>query len=166
MSLGRCRRLGSRFVLRSSYPETRGHRDRSVSRGPVHSAGVPSSRGWSFESVRNGQLFPWQAGQRLVLPVHEIWCRVANGPLRRLEVLLNEREANAFVFRRDSRVVASIDRTFIQSNSGIPVLAPEIVLLYKSKRAVEPKEQLDFSNMLNALDTERRQWLLEEHHAD
>jgi hypothetical protein len=83
-----------------------------------------------------------------------------------LEVLLNEREANAFVFRRDSRVVASIDRTFIQSNSGIPVLAPEIVLLYKSKRAVEPKEQLDFSNMLNALDTERRQWLLEEHHAD
>lgn len=119
------------------------------------------SRGWSFEYVRNGKLFPWPIGERLVLPVHEIWCQIADGPLRRLEVLLNERKADAFVFRRDSRIGAPIDRTFIRSNSGIPVLAPEIVLLYKSKRSAEPKEQMDFSNTLDALDTERRQWLLE-----
>jgi hypothetical protein len=120
-----------------------------------------SSRGWSLEYVRNGQLFPWPTGQGLVLPVHEIWCRIRNGPLRHLEVLLNEREANAFVFRRDSRIRAPIERAFVRSNSGIRVLSPEIVLLYKAKRAMEPKEQLDFSNMLDALDMERRQWLLE-----
>ena len=120
-----------------------------------------SCRGWSFEYVRNGQLFPWQIGERLELPFHEIWCRIRNGSLRFLEVLLNERRANAFVFRRDARVGAPIDRTFVRSNSGIPVLAPEIVLLYKSKRALESKEQLDFSNMFNALDKERRKWLFE-----
>ena len=31
----------------------------------------------------------------------------------------------------------------------------------KAKRAVEHKEQMDFSNTVNALDAERRQWLLE-----
>ena len=120
-----------------------------------------SSRGWSFEFVRDGQLFPWPAGKNLELPVHEIWCRIPIGPLRRLEVLLNERRENEFVFRRDFRVVAAIDRGFVHAKGGIPVLAPEIVLLYKSKRPSEAKEQLDFSNMLNALDSERRHWLIE-----
>lgn len=91
----------------------------------------------------------------------KVWCRAAKGRLRRLEVLLNERKANAFVFRRDFRISAPLDRTFIRTNRGIPVLAPEIVLLYKSKRALDSKERLDFSNMLAALDRERRQWLLE-----
>jgi hypothetical protein len=121
-----------------------------------------SSRGWSLEYVRKGQLFPWPTGERLELPVHEIWCRPPDdGPLHRLEVLLNEANDDAFVFRRDSRITAPVDRTFIQSTSGIPVLAPEIVLLYKSRRPEEPKERLDFSNTLGALSAERRQWLFE-----
>src|SRR5262245_5383995 len=99
-----------------------------------------SSRGWSLEYVRNGQLMPWSAEECLELPIHEIWCRIRTGPLRRIEVLLNEREANAFIFRRDFRIVAPINRTFVRSNSGIRVLAPEIVLLYKSKGPTEPKE--------------------------
>ncbi len=120
-----------------------------------------SSRGWSLEFVRNGQLIPWPIGERLALPAHEIWCRIHSGPLQRIEVLLNEHEANAFVFRRDFRIRTPIDRTFVRSSNGIRVLAPEIVLLYKSKRPTEPKEQQDFSNMVDALDMERREWLIE-----
>ncbi len=115
-----------------------------------------ASRGWSMEYVDNGQLVPWPAEKRLALPVHEIWCRTNKS---RIEVLLNECEDNAFVFRRDSRIRAPIDRSFIRSNSEILVLAPEIVLLYKSKRPSEPKEQQDFSNVLDTLDAERRRWL-------
>jgi hypothetical protein len=118
-----------------------------------------SFRGWSFDYVHEGQLSTWPIGESVRLPIHEIWCRAQSGPVRRLEVLLNEREADTFVFRRDSRIVAPVSRTFVRSNSGIPVLAPEIVLLYKSKHALQPKEQLDFSNALDALDTERREWL-------
>lgn len=120
-----------------------------------------SSQGWFFEYVRNGQLFPWKTGERLELPVHEIRCRIFSGSLRCLEVLLNERTVDAFVFRRDARIGAPITRTFLQSKSGIPVLAPEIVLLYKSKGFGNSKEQLDFSNVLNALDVEGCQWLFE-----
>jgi hypothetical protein len=117
-----------------------------------------ASRGWSIEYVDNGQLVSWPIGERLVLPVHEIWCRENKS---RIEVLLNECEDDAFVFRRDSRIRAPVERTFIRSNSGIPVLAPEIVLLYKSKRARDPKEQQDFSSVVDTLDVEQRRWLAE-----
>ena len=112
-------------------------------------------RGWSLDYVDNGQLIPWPIGKRLALPVHEIWCRNIKS---RIEVLLNECEDDAFVFRRDPRITAPVERTFIRSNTGIPVLAPEIVLLYKSKRASEPKEQQDFANALDTLDAARRRW--------
>lgn len=118
-----------------------------------------SGRGWALEYVHQGQRSPWPMGKSLELPIHELWCRSPSGPLRRLEVLLNEREGDSFVFRRDARVVLPLDRTFMPSNSGIPVLAPEIALLYKSKRPNEMKERLDFSNALGALSRERRRWL-------
>ena len=118
-------------------------------------------RGWSFEYVRDGRFHPWSIGERLELPIHEIWCRSNTSPLPRLEVLLNERVVDAFVFRRDPRIRAPIERTFVQSNRDIPVLAPELVLSYKSSRPNEHKEQLDFSNLVGALSAERRRWLLE-----
>lgn len=120
-----------------------------------------SAQGGFLEYVREGQFFPWRRGERLVLPIHEIRCRTPSSSLRCLEVLLNERKEDAFVFRRDSRIGAPITRAFLQSKSGIPVLAPEIVLLYKSKGFGDAKEQLDFSNILDALDAEHCQWLFE-----
>lgn len=118
-----------------------------------------SLRGWSCEYVRQGKMCPWPIGERLGLPAHEIWCRAQSGPLRRLEVLLNERQGDAFVFRRDPRITAPLGHVFIRSDSGIPILAPEIALLYKAKRANEAKEQMDFSNTVGALSAEARQWL-------
>jgi aminoglycoside-2''-adenylyltransferase len=120
-----------------------------------------SFRGWSFECVRNGRLYPWLKREALAAPVHEIWGRSEGEPPQRLEVLLNERTTDAFIFRRDPRIKMPIERAFFKSKSGIPILAPEIVMLYKSKRATEHKEQLDFSNIAGALSAEQRQWLLE-----
>jgi aminoglycoside-2''-adenylyltransferase len=117
-------------------------------------------RGWSFEHVRDGRFNPWLKGEFLVLPIHEIWGR-SREPLQRLEVLLNERDTDVFIFRRDPRIMIPLERVFLRSKSGIPILAPEIVLLYKSKRATEHKEQLDFSSILSALHVERRKWLIE-----
>jgi hypothetical protein len=117
------------------------------------------TRGWSFEWIQEGKSSQWTMGESLRLPVHEIRCRAQSGPVERLEVLLNERQGSVFVFRRDGRIGAPLDHTFIRSRHGIPILAPEIVLLYKAQRAAEPKEQADFANALGELDAERRQWL-------
>jgi len=117
------------------------------------------SRHWSLRKVVEGKFHPWIDGERLSLPVHEIWCDCSGGAIQQLELLLNERTADSFVFRRNSSIRQAIERTFLQSESGIPILAPEIVLLYKSKRASDPKEQSDFSSLLPALDFPRRRWL-------
>lgn len=143
---------------------TRTHQDIEVAIFREHQLVLQSylsSRGWSLEYVRDGKLYPWPIGESLELPVHEIWCRGRSGSLLHLEVLLNEREEDAFVFRRDSRIRAPINETFVLTRTGIRILSPEIVLLYKAKRATEPKEQRDFSNVLHALGKERRQWLLD-----
>jgi hypothetical protein len=120
-----------------------------------------SAQGGFFEYVCNGQLFPWKSGERLELPIHEIRCRISSGSLRCLEILLNERTEDSFIFRRDSRIGAPIAHTFLRSKSGISILTPEIVLLYKSRGFGDVKEQSDFSNVLDALDGERCQWLFE-----
>ena len=43
--------------------------------------------------------------------------------------------------------------------TGIPYLAPEIVLLFKAKHADRDKDAADFARALPLLDDQRRQWL-------
>ena len=120
-----------------------------------------SARDWSFEAVSAGRLQQWLIGERVSLPIHELQCRNFTGRFSHLEVLLNERSRTEFIFRRDSRIRRAVERTFLQTARGIPILAPEIVLLYKSKHAGEPKEKSDFANALPSLDKEQRRWLRE-----
>ena len=75
------------------------------------------------------------------------------------KILLNECSNDDFVFRRDSRIRLPIERAFCATRSGIPILAPEIVLLYKSKRAHTEKDARDFSNLVGSLDPARSRWL-------
>jgi hypothetical protein len=55
-------------------------------------------------------------------------------------------------------VTRPLDRAFIRAPSGLPILAPEIVLLYKSS-SLEPDNWADFRAILSALDPARRAWL-------
>jgi len=47
---------------------------------------------------------------------------------------------------------------FSASPTGVPVLSPEVVLLFKTKSPRE-KDECDFQNMREALDASRKQWL-------
>jgi hypothetical protein len=117
--------------------------------------------GWSLYYVKNGELYPWRTDERLELPIHEIWGRHSDGDIRQLEVLLNERTSGEFRFRRNPGIKLPVEKTFVRTKAGIPILAPEIVLLYKSKHPFEPKDQSDFSKLLGVLTPEKRHWLLE-----
>ncbi len=70
-------------------------------------------------------------------------------------VELNDRE---WVFRRYARIRGPRD-TMILSINGLPVVAPEILLLYKSKLPNRPKDERDFGHVLPHLTTWKRQWL-------
>jgi hypothetical protein len=49
---------------------------------------------------------------------------------------------------------------WLHSKSGLPILAPEIELLYKSK-SIRPKDRHDFEAIVPRLSAEARDWLRE-----
>jgi hypothetical protein len=113
--------------------------------------------GWSWQKVFNGALSSWQ-GERLDWPVHELYCGNEAAEPPQLEVLLNEAQGDEWVFRRNDDVTRPIARCYLTSAAGINFLAPEIVLLYKSK-GTRDKDEQDFAAVIERLETEQREWL-------
>jgi hypothetical protein len=114
---------------------------------------------WTFHAAVNGSLVPWEEGVRIEPPVHEIHARPAGSPIGpSLEFLLNERVGGEWVYRRDHGVRRRLARAFRVIDQGLTVLAPELVLLFKS-RAPRAVDEADFAASHRRLDPEARAWL-------
>jgi hypothetical protein len=114
---------------------------------------------WRFEVAIRGEFVPWTRGVRLELPVHEVHAHPPAGDAGpRIEFLLNERAGADWVYRRDPGVRLPLARALRQGPAGLTVLAPEIVLLYKS-RSPRRADEHDFRAALPLLDAEARAWL-------
>ncbi len=106
-----------------------------------------------------GALRPWPANESLPPGVHDVWLRERRDTPWRFQLLLNEREGDEWVSRRDSRTRAAIADLVIE-RGGLPCLAPEIQLLLKAKNA-RPKDDSDFEVALPQLSPARIRWLRE-----
>jgi hypothetical protein len=115
---------------------------------------------WEFASAHAGRLDPLSAEQTCPRISHSIWCRPAGADEWVLELVLEESEGNEWVYRRDPRIRLPMSSVSAGSNSGLPILAPEIELLYKSK-ATRPKDAHDFAVVAPRLSREARMWLRE-----
>lgn len=113
---------------------------------------------WELYYVADHELHAWPEGERLELPIHEAWARRRGDPRWRLELLLNECRDGKWLYRRDVRIKRPLEHVGLTTAAGLPVLAPEIVLLYKARHA-EPKDAADLTAVLPALDDGRRRWL-------
>lgn len=116
-------------------------------------------QGWTLEQATNGTLQPFREDEFLTLPVHTIWCRNASFAPDFLELLLNESEDDRFLFRRNRSIQCALSEAFVISPSGLPVLAPEIALLYKSNDLPATGNRLDFHTVLPYLSERQRRWL-------
>jgi hypothetical protein len=117
------------------------------------------AHGWTLEKAIAGDLIPWMAHERIELPVHTIWCRNPAHTPDFLEILFNEAAGDLFLFRRDPAIRLPLRRAFITARSGLPILAPEVALLYKSNSPDLPKNAADFHHALPRLSAEQRVWL-------
>jgi hypothetical protein len=139
--------------------ETRSHADVDVALlrddQAALRAALPS---WEFRVVVDGVLEPWPRAAWLVAPVHEVHARPAARAEHGIEFLLNERDGADWVYRRDPAVRRPLARVFRAGPSGVRVLAPEVVLLYKSK-GPRAADEHDFRAALPLLDAEARRWL-------
>ncbi|MDQ5839072.1 MAG: amino acid transporter [Acidobacteriota bacterium] len=113
--------------------------------------------GWCLEKAAGGELTPWRECETLAPAVHTVWCRRDGHDPSFFELLFDEIDDERFSFRRDPTVTLARGRISFKSPSGLAVLAPEIVLLYKASR---PEEYAaDFRNAAVSLDGEARAWL-------
>ena len=115
--------------------------------------------GWDIQAADPpGTLRPWYAGEWLPVGIHDIWCREhPDGPWR-VQIMLDEAEGDEWRSRRDPRIHRPIASLGLLTEQGIPILAPEVQLFYKSKRKMD-KNEIDFEAALPLLDADARRWL-------
>jgi hypothetical protein len=119
---------------------------------------------------RDGQPGPWPAGRRLLagpgpgprrlgrpIGADRLVLHSENLPLP-AEVLLASAVGAFWVYCRGARCVSRPLADVTRNRDGIPFLAPEVVLLFKS-RSTSAKDQRDVETALPILNAEQRSWL-------
>jgi hypothetical protein len=98
-------------------------------------------------------MHPWKEGEWLKLPVHEIHFLSEHT----YEFLLNEAVPGHWQYRRNPEIMRALGDA-IMTRNGLKFLAPEIVLLYKSKDPA-PEDLEDFETLQPLLSAEQKKWL-------
>ncbi|MGH2560511.1 MAG: nucleotidyltransferase domain-containing protein [Thermomicrobiales bacterium] len=127
------------------------HRDQCAVRAHMHD--------WDLHAADPpGALRPWPLDEVLDEAIHDVWCRPAPDVPWSLQLMLLSTEEDRWVFRRDRRIGGSL-ATFGLRRDGVPFVAPEVQLLYKSK-SPRATDDVDFEEALPLLDGRQRDWLI------
>lgn len=116
--------------------------------GPVHAL----LSHWDLHVAAAGHLMPWR-GELLDAARHQnnVWCRFTPQGLWVLDVTIGEGSEESWIYRRDPSVQLPWDMAVLRTTEGIPYLAPELQLLYKSK-GLRPKDDVDAAEVIPDLD--------------
>lgn len=112
---------------------------------------------WTLSKVSDGISSVWRDGELLTLPVHEI--QVTHPNRRSFEILLAEADETHWIYRRNQTVKQTLQQAVIILPTGIHILAPEIVLLFKSKN-LRDHDQRDFETVRPVFKNAQVQWLV------
>ena len=76
-----------------------------------------------------------------------------------IEFLFNKREDGHFLYSRNNNIRKDMGKAVLLTETKIPYLAPEIVLLYKSTALYNYEYKQDFDVALIKMNSEDREWL-------
>jgi len=117
-----------------------------------------TERGWKFVTPFEKRLEIWPPHMQLELPRHQVHAQRGE---EFIDFLLTDMDG-VWKYRREPSVIRSLEKIGLKTERGIPYLAPELVLLFKSKNTSNQeraKDEADFERTLPHLDSERRAWL-------
>ncbi len=117
-----------------------------------------TGRGWKLVTPFEKRLELWPPHMQLELPRHQVHAHREDDFI---DFLLTDTDG-VWKYRREPVVIRSLEKINLRTENGIPYLAPELVLLFKSKNTSNQeraKDELDFEMALPHLDSERRAWL-------
>lgn len=136
--------------------QTRAHADIEIS---VFRADEPKVRrhlrGLECSVVADGTLTPLATDGTLSASAHELWCRERGRDAWQLEILVEEREGDRWVYRRHPRIGLHVRDLGRFSNEGLPYIRPDVQLLYKSKSS-RGIDESDLIALLPRLDAYQR----------
>jgi len=150
--------------------QTRDHHDvevvvRRLDQRVVHAA-LSAERELFALDPPDGGWRPW-SGLPIDAPAFQLQAR---SPLGDFDLFTETVDEPRWYFRRDSRISVGSDEVIVSSASRIPIVRPEIQLLYMA-RSTELKNERDFQTARPHLTPEATAWLahaltitLPEHH--
>ena len=142
--------------------QTRAHQDVDVAvlRNDQRQLHDTFGRWELYYATTDHRLLPYRSECWLEEPLHGVWVRPASGAPWLCEFLLNEHDGQEWVYRRNPAVRKPLAEVgAVASAGGVPILVPEIVLLYKAHELTE-KDEADFRSALPHLTRSRKAWLL------
>jgi hypothetical protein len=112
--------------------------------------------GWDVQVAAAGELSPWSgAVPRADLHQNNLWCRRSATGEWALDVTVGDGDDTDWIYRRDASLRVPWAHAIVVNAAGVPYLAPELQLLFKSKD-LRPKDDLDAHEVIPALDAGRR----------
>ena len=114
--------------------------------------------GWDLHLAHDDGLAVLAVDDDVAPPAHAVWCRPDPGAPWAFELLLNGSDGDDWVFRRDPSIRRSLVAISRTSDEGLPILAPEIVLLFKAKQH-RPRDEGDFRETVPTMSGEQSGWL-------
>jgi hypothetical protein len=125
--------------------------------------------GWSLVAdTATVQQEPWDGGA-LDMPAH-VHARHEDG--FNLELIFNRREADQWLLHADPKLTVPLSRAIHRFAGGLPIAAPEVLLLYKSRicrgcpgcsapTRLRRRDEADFQALAPRLGKAQRLWLRE-----
>lgn len=114
---------------------------------------------WDLWMAARGTLRPW-SGEPLADDRHEnnVWARRASSSPWRFDLTVGSGNDTEWIYRRDRTIRRAWDATVLWTTDGMPYLAPDVQLLFKSKSS-RPKDNLDARQVIRLLDDDQRAFL-------
>jgi Aminoglycoside-2''-adenylyltransferase len=118
-----------------------------------------SKLGWELSQVdRPGHLRPLKPDEIVRSSIHDLWCRPDRRSAWALQLMLAESDGDRWIYRRDSEVTLPLSEVGLHTADGVPYLAPQVELLFKSK-SPRPQDEADFTLTAPQLPPAARRWL-------
>jgi hypothetical protein len=113
-------------------------------------------KGWDIEVAAAGILSRWDGSvPQARASQNNLWCRKEAQQPWCLDVTVGDGDQECWVFRRDPTVRIPWKEAVLGTEAGVPYLAPELQLLYKSTDS-RPKDDRDAAVVVPSLTIDRR----------
>jgi hypothetical protein len=112
--------------------------------------------GFALRQIASGKEERWPDGQSIDGSIHQLRARRCDFDF---DIFLAEGDQYHWYYRRDRRISLPRGKVGMVLRSGLPILVPEVVLLFKAKHRL-PKDEADFKRVYPQLSSEPREWLM------